>query len=353
MQYKSLFCVRGRDNWLRFSVISGSLYLVLLLGFVLIGTGGGTLFLALLLAPILGLSTLRRIHDIERQSWFVALGLFPFMLFSLSLANESVMVSLISIVIGGGFTLFLALQQSPQRAIFYYQGYFGPQASPQKARRYSRVEPTLDGSVPEAEEVRTYDEERTTSSHQNAGLSRDSDEGMTFTLWLIWAKRNQKLLLGLVGSCLFLMLFSGLWSILDSSEDAPELTSIEQVPQNPVERSEVRLPDGFSLVLEEDLLIMRWLGEADAPGVIWSLATAKGDNSCAELVFNNGSQYRPVSVALMADTSIEARFTPLDTAEIINDIALRGSLKLCGYNFSLKGSQSALAKSGAFVPYLT
>ena len=140
--------------------------------------------------------------------------------------------------------------------------------------------------------------------------------------------------------------------MLSSSEDVPEQALIEDVPQESVARSEVRLPDGFSLLLEDQLLIMRWLGEADEPGVIWSLATAKGDNSCAELVFNNGSQYRPVIVELLADTSIEARFTPLDTAAIINDIALRGSIKLCGYNFSLKGSQSALVKSGAFVPYL-
>ena len=351
MQYKSLFCVKGRDNWQRFSAISGSLYLILLLRFVLIGAGGGNLLLALLLLPVLGLSALRRVRDIERQSWFAGLTLPPFMLFSLSLANESVMASLISLVIGASITLFLAFQKSSHPAKSYAQGYFGPQVLQQRPRSHSRVEPTIDGSAPDAEEV-GYDEAYVAPSYQQAESTQQPEKGVTLELWLVWAKQNQKLLFGVVGSCLLLMVFSSLWSMLDSSEDAAEQASIEHTPQESVERSEVRLPDGFSLLLEDELLIMRWLGEADEPGVIWSLATAKGDNSCAELVFNNGSQYRPVSVELMADTSIEARFTPLDTAEIIHDVALRGSLKLCGYNFSLKGSQSALAKSGAFVPYL-
>ncbi|MFT5235854.1 MAG: uncharacterized membrane protein YhaH (DUF805 family) [Shewanella sp.] len=353
MQYKSLFCVKGRDNGLRFSVISGVLYLVLLLGFMLTGVGGGNVLLAVLLMPVLGLSALRRVHDTERKSWFAAIPVLPFMLVSLSLAGGSVAASLISLVIGASITLFLALQKSPKSASSYHQGYFGPLAAPQRARNHSRVEPTLGGSASQTEEASAYGEEYAERSYQEPRTTGRPEAGVTFELWRTWAKQNQTLLFGVAGTCLLLMVLSSLWSMLDSSEDAPEQASIEHAPQESVARSEVRLPDGFSLLLEDDLLIMRWLGEADVPGVIWSLATAKGDNSCAELVFNDGSQYRPQSVELMADSSIEARFTPLDTAKIINDIALRGSIKLCGYKFSLKGSQSALAKSGAFVPYLT
>ncbi len=159
----------------------------------------------------------------------------------------------------------------------------------------------------------------------------------TFELWLTWAKQNQKLLTAVLGVALFLMVLSSLWSILGSSDEAPlEPELVEVQAQNSVERDEVTLPDGFSLVLEDKLLIMRWLGEADNPGPIWSLATAEGDRSCANLVFNNGSEYRPIIVEMMPDTSIEARFTPLDTGKIITDIALRGEVKLCGYEFSLK-----------------
>ena len=112
------------------------------------------------------------------------------------------------------------------------------------------------------------------------------------------------------------------------------------------------MPDGFNVLLEGDVLQLSWLGERGEPGLIWSLATAKGDKSCQNLTFNNDASYRPIEVRLTATTATVARFSPLDTRAILNDIAMRGSLKLCGYQFSLKGSQAALAKEPAFRPYL-
>ncbi|MCG9697817.1 hypothetical protein [Shewanella sp. Isolate11] len=113
-----------------------------------------------------------------------------------------------------------------------------------------------------------------------------------------------------------------------------------------------QMPDGFSVLLDGDALLLKWLGERGDPGLIWSLKTAKGDSSCQNVTFNNGTQYRPVEVNLMKDTSTVARFSPLDTKAIIQDIAMRGNLTMCGYQFSLKGSQAALAKEVAFRPYL-
>jgi hypothetical protein len=130
------------------------------------------------------------------------------------------------------------------------------------------------------------------------------------------------------------------------------LPTLTTASEKSLDREEAKIPDGFSVILEGDVLIVRWLGEADSVGEIWSLASAKGDKTCANLSFNNGSQYRPVMVELMADTAIEARFSPLDTQDIISDIAMRGSVKLCGYNFSLRGSQAALSQNAAFIPYL-
>ncbi|MGS0730174.1 DUF805 domain-containing protein, partial [Shewanella sp. 0m-11] len=120
----------------------------------------------------------------------------------------------------------------------------------------------------------------------------------------------------------------------------------------PVNRISTSMPDGFSLALEEDVLIIRWLGETGAASNLWSLATAKGDKTCSRLRFNNGTEYRPLVVDLLADTGTEARFSPLDTEAIIVDMARRGNVSLCGYNFSLKGSQAALGKVAAFRTYL-
>ncbi|GAB1049885.1 MAG: hypothetical protein Sw1PiTSA_03380 [Shewanella algae] len=114
------------------------------------------------------------------------------------------------------------------------------------------------------------------------------------------------------------------------------------------DRVTVRLPDSFNLSLDGDLLRMSWLGDTDAPGPLWDLATAKGDRRCAELVFNNGTGYRPMSVVIGDNGKVEAAFSPLDSQVIVQDMARRGSVKLCGYDFSLKGSQAALGSVPAF-----
>ncbi|GGZ34339.1 hypothetical protein C8J23_12185 [Shewanella chilikensis] len=118
------------------------------------------------------------------------------------------------------------------------------------------------------------------------------------------------------------------------------------------DRVTVRLPDSFSLSLDGDLLRMSWLGDTDAPGPLWDLATAKGDRRCAELVFNNGTGYRPMSVVIGDNGKVEAAFSPLDSQVIVQDMARRGSVKLCGYDFSLKGSQAALGSVPAFRQFI-
>ncbi|MCE9680333.1 hypothetical protein LZP69_14335 [Shewanella sp. AS1] len=160
-------------------------------------------------------------------------------------------------------------------------------------------------------------------------------------------------------TCVALVLFTSAWLIYPSGDNSEVQTAQSQPsPQTMAQSQEnalvktATMPDGFSVLLEGDALALSWLGERGEPGLIWSLATAKGDRSCQALTFNDGTQYRPIEVNLLANTSTVARFSPLDTQAIIKDIAMRGSLKLCGYQFSLKGSQAALAKEAAFRPYL-
>ncbi|MCL1124637.1 DUF805 domain-containing protein [Shewanella surugensis] len=162
--------------------------------------------------------------------------------------------------------------------------------------------------------------------------------------------RDRKVLIGGgIGVITFVLLvifqFTG-----HSDNIAPSTATV--LPEQPIVRHEAKLPDGFSLVFEDSILIMRWLGETQAPQTLWSLASAKGDQSCSVLTFNNGAKYRPLSVAVLADTAIEARFSPLDNAGIITDVAKRGSVSLCGYKFSLKGSLAVLGKNPVFGDYL-
>jgi len=356
MQYRSLFCVRGRDNGLRFALISALTYLILLLGFIFIGPSSALIFLGLFLMPILGLSGLRRMRDAARPSGLLGLSFIPLLFFVLALVyGDSLGLSGGSAVFATLITGFLAMQRPASKNSHYHQGYSGPAAMTVGGKGRMRVEPTLDGSSASVGgHILDNDmPEQAVEPTHYAEADRGFD-GVSVEQWRSWAKQNPKLLLASVGGLSCMILIAGLWSLFSGTTDdeyvdeEPEMST----PQMIVTRDEVKLPDGFSLILEQDLLVMRWLGETEAPGTIWSLATAQGDKTCAHLIFNNGTRYRPVSVEQMPDTGIEARFSPLDTESIISDIARRGSIKLCGYDFSLKGSQSALAKNGAFIRYL-
>ncbi|MCS6175641.1 hypothetical protein [Shewanella baltica] len=155
------------------------------------------------------------------------------------------------------------------------------------------------------------------------------------------------------GVVVVLALVWGLWPNGDAETgDGAEVVTVNAIAPYAGERVTLALPDGFSVALEDDILIMRWLGEKGKAQNLWSLATAKGDKTCSLLSFNNGTDYRPVTVDLKADSATEARFTPLDTQAIIVDLARRGSISLCGYKFSLKGSQAILEQNRTFGDYI-
>jgi hypothetical protein len=178
--------------------------------------------------------------------------------------------------------------------------------------------------------------------------------------WLIWAdKHRHSLILGakvlggvsaavLIGYAVAALV--GFVSQLSFSDKPDEFEAPAQIA---VDVAKVTFPDGFELVLYGDILAFRWLGDDGDAHDLWRLDTAKGDKRCSELVFNNGSKYRPLQVSLLSDSATEAKFSPLDTQAIINDIALRGSVKICGFNFSLNGSQSALGQNSRFSDFLT
>lgn len=155
------------------------------------------------------------------------------------------------------------------------------------------------------------------------------------------------------GVVVLLALVWGLWPSGDAETgDGAEVVTVNAIAPYAGERVTLALPDGFSVALEDDILIMRWLGEKGKAQNLWSLATAKGDKTCSLLSFNNGTDYRPVTVDLKTDSATEARFTPLDTQAIIVDLARRGSISLCGYKFSLKGSQAILEQNRTFGDYI-
>lgn len=361
MQYQSLLCIHGRDNRARFAVISASIYFVLIFGFLLIGQTSIMLILAGLLSPLLVLTTYRRVRDAARPSWYSGLPLIPLSLFSMALAfGNSTLLSAVAFFFALAVSAFLAMLASKSKVSRYQDGYAGPAAVAKSHANRRRVEPTLDadGSTSYREDLDTESERVNASDNQQDWESSVSTKQFSASIvihkYLDFAKQHPKILIGVAGVLLTITLLSGLWSLVSSSEEETvALTTLEvEEPVLTSAREEAKIPDGFSVLLEGNILIMRWLGETRTSGEIWSLASAQGDRSCTNLRFNNGTDYRTMLVEYMPDTAIEARFSPLDTQAIITDIARRGSVKLCGYDFSLKGSQSALARNAAFIPYL-
>lgn len=381
MQLKSLLCVNGLDNGQRFAAISGLIYFVLLLAVVLFSPSAALYCVALFIAPVLALTTMRRLRDSGKSPKFILLTLLPFLLVLITLVHiQSMMLLLTLLVIAGLGIGYMAILPSTSEAN-YVQGYSGPvdmtasNTTARTAGQRVRVEPTLGGSESstsfESEGTREFVETDADASIQQqyadayagAETRRQSSSlrgGKTPSAINLAQLRqalqvNQKWLFAISGVLVSVMLIASIWSLIPTSEPEVETAAlpentIESAPQ--IDRISTAMPDGFSLVLEDDVLIMRWLGETGTPTNIWSLATAKGDKTCSLMRFNNGTEYRPLVVDLLADTGTEARFSPLDTEAIIVDMARRGNVSLCGYNFSLKGSQAALGKVAAFRTYL-
>ena len=382
MQFKSLVCVNGLDNGQRFAVISGLIYFTLLLSVVLFSPSAPLYFVAILLTPILALTSLRRLRDSKKSPKLILLTMLPFWLVLITLVHIHSMMLLLTLLLVAGLAIgYLALLPSAT-ATNYVQGYSGPvdmsssHVATDKVSQRVRVEPTLGGDengaihftkdssaeFMQADELVQQDHDYDYDNDSDSGRDeqplhrrRAQPAGFNIAQLQQALQVNKKWLFGITGALVAVMLLGSIWSLIPDSEAEVETaalseSAIESSPQS--ERISTAMPDGFSLVLEDDVLIMRWLGETGSPSQLWSLATAKGDKTCSRMRFNNGTEYRPLVVDLLVDSGTEARFSPLDTEAIIVDMARRGNVSLCGYNFSLKGSQAALGKVAAFRTYL-
>ena len=113
------------------------------------------------------------------------------------------------------------------------------------------------------------------------------------------------------------------------------------------------MPDNFNLYLSEyQGVIIHWQADQVANGELWSQLSTNGDKSCQSIKFNKGSSIRPLTVLVENGSEYFASFSPLDSGELIQALAFRGKFSLCGYSFSLKGSQAVLGKHNQYAAFL-
>ena len=390
----ALFCVKGFDNRQRFLLCA----LFSLLSFVSVSF----LFSAYLLVNIvtlllacllLTLSCRRRLRDANRLSAIQLLPGFLLLitgLLSLAIDNGGIgYLFLVPSVCIGYFMTYPA--HANHNKIHYILGYAGPidlsqykQASPSPNKR---IEPTLTSSDSEHDLITGNLTEKNTLNQQVAirnhsactqeymhqdTLPDDRKPSWQVTLASCFVKfaeycsNSEKVKLGLlitiILGCGFILIYGG----ISAFNTSPDSTLQPNKNKNNTASSKINhasvvidkkhllnMPDNFSLYLSQyQGVTINWQADTVSNGQLWAQLSNQGDTSCQQLSFNKGASIRPVRVNVENNNDYFAYFSPLDTRELIKALAFRGTFSLCGYHFSLKGSQATLGKHEQYAIFL-
>lgn len=373
---QAVFCLKGFDDRSRFFSTS----MVALLGFIFLSAiFSGYLVVSLLilfiLTAVLAFSTKRRLHDAKlNKNWqLVPGGLFLLTGgLSLIIENSSSYYLLILPALSSALLLTYPSRNKHKRNK-YILGYYGPvdlsiyQQDPVIMKTHSqRIEPTLlsDSTNEQLYVSENIANKSFTSDYQadEQTAGKQVDIGELIRLQFL---ANRKLQLGIIASValIFIGVFiNSLFNTINQQKintDKGELTEQQTSPiSSPVnvfinKNHLLEMPDNFNLYLSENQgVIVHWQADQVSNGELWSLSSAIGDRSCQSIKFNKGSAIRPLTVFVENGSDYFANFSPLDSQELVQALAFRGKFSLCGYNFSLKGSQAVLGKNNQYAPFL-
>ena len=174
-------------------------------------------------------------------------------------------------------------------------------------------------------------------------ISEESDIGEVIRLKLLSNKNALITIVVLFSLILSAVLISMLLSSFKTVE--PQIDTASKTIIKSLRLSPLDLPDNFTLMLSEHSgIIINWQADTTNEIELWDIHKAQGDKNCQEIVFNDGEKIRTINVMVEGGNDYFANFSPLDTKALLQSIAFRGNFSLCGYKFSLKGSQAALGK---------
>ncbi len=385
MQFlKSLFCLQGLDNRIRFFVICSSVYVIFI---ILISTFTGKIFISLailaLFSVLLVFTSLRRLKDAKLNKKWLFVPNVIFVLIALiiifSEQHSSYYLLMIPAFCLAVLLTYPSVGKKNARPLHYILGYSGSvdmtkyqQTTHQGKQAKFRIEPTLVGdnavNINNAEQaVLQIHETATTSPHGNS--EQQIDLGEIIRLKLVSNKKAQLtiaivLAITLVSVCaswLIEYLSNNVQSqtTLEASKEASKLT--ENIPSIIVREHPLAMPDNFSLFLSEHQgIIINWQADEVSSPLLWSQSSAQGDKSCQQISFNKGEPIRTLMVQVENSATVNtgvynnyfASFSPLDSKTLFQALAFRGSFSLCGYDFSLKGSQAALGKNKQYADWV-
>lgn len=323
--------------------------------------------LLVLFSLVLTLTTLRRLHDAKlNKNWLLAPTL-TFVLIAMIIIISEQSNSYYLLLIPALCSAVL-LTYSSNTTLHYTLGYYGPiemseyqSETDQRKQSKFRIEPTLvsDSTVNfdnnNESTLQAYDISQKRDTQNQASFNKQADIGEMIRMKLL---SNNKVLLILSAAVgLTLIGFSTSWLINylnRSNETLSEVNPSHQIENtNPLlsKSHPLFMPDNYTLYLSEYRGIsINWQADEVKDTILWSTTTAQGDESCKEISFNTGEPIRTLLVQVENSTANSisnknnyyAYFSPLDSKALIQALAFRSNFTLCGYNFSLKGSQAVL-----------
>ena len=384
---KSLLCIRGFDNGRRFLLLSLACYGLFFLLSPVLGKAPILLVLLLLVVtPVLGASSMRRIHDAGFATPFAAGAVVIFWICSLGITYIEHIASYSLLVLALLVTLAMTTITNARvrRNRDYVLGYSGPlnqteeSQLAQQRRYYDRIEPTIassnsganpkpaesngQGQAGQPEQVANdYIESSLVSESGNnrENFHRASNTGTRQVGWETklgdWFAENLKVsLLGAAAVIIIVIAIVGV-NTTDGPDEVTDPAKTQEIAKEAKLRNhKIELPDNFFVMLDQyQALTIAWQGDLLSDGEIWLATTALGDAECTEIRFDNGDKYRTMRVEVKNQGDYYADFSPVDTLSIIEAIAQKSRFSLCGFDFSLKGTQSILMTNKAYYEYLT
>ncbi|NQY86628.1 MAG: hypothetical protein HRT51_02605 [Colwellia sp.] len=379
MQFlKSLFCVQGLDNRSRFFAICGAVYLVFIM-LTSAFTGKAIISLAILalFTSILVLTSLRRLKDAKlNKNWLLVpnvIFVLTALIIIFSEYSSSYYLLIISAFCLAVLLTYPSVNNKNSAPLNYILGYCGPvdmseyqQITHQGKQAKFRIEPTL--ACDNAANLNNDDQavlsiDETTSPYDKN--EQRIDLGEIIRLKLVNNKKAQLAIAIILTIALVSVCASWLMKYLSNNEQVQtvqESNKVTKSTQNILERKHyLAMPDNFSLFLSQHQgIIINWQADEVSTPLLWSQLSAQGDNSCQQISFNKGKPIRTLKVQVENNTTVAngvynnyfASFSPLDSRALIQALAFRGSFSLCGYNFSLKGSQAALGKHKQYTDWV-
>ncbi len=376
MQFlKSLFCLQGIDNRPRFFAICSSIYLLFIM---LLPIFSDNIFVFMLLLGLftvtLASTTLRRIHDAKLNTKWLIAPCSTFVLIALSLVffeqNNSYYLVIIPVLCSA-----VLLTYPSANKLNFILGYFGPvdmqeyqsETAHHKKTKF-RIEPTLINTNPESLEntshstFQAHEFDKNDYVQDQATFKKPNDIGETIRLKLLTNKKAQLIISTVIGLILIAIATSWTVKFFNGANNVNEIKLKQPLVNfNPlfVREHPLAMPDNYTLYLSKHKGIsIHWEADEVKDTTLWSQETAQGDASCKEISFNKGAPIRTLSVQVESSADEEgnknyfAYFSPLDSKALIQALAFGNNFTLCGYDFSLKGSQAALGRNEEYAQWV-